>query len=79
MMKIVLNFMQNNGRQMNSLAEKRILVDTLCLHLDVMTRNMGMQNDVLILEKLLVQDWERVSNLELSIDTSHMVCYNQAK
>ena len=78
MMKLVLNFMQKNASQMNGLGGKRVLVDTLCLHLDVMTKNMRMKNDVDIFKTLLEQDWERLSNLELRIDASHMVHYNEA-
>ena len=69
MIKLVLNFMQKNEKQMNELGEKRILVDALCFHLDVMTTNMDMKGDVKVIKTLLEYDWERLSNLQVTIDT----------
>ena len=57
--------MQQNEEQMNFLQEKRKLVDTLCLHLDVMTSNMGMKEDILIFRALLDKDWERVKTQKI--------------
>ena len=76
MMKIVLNFMQKNEKQMKALSEKKILIDTLCLHLEVMARNMGMSGDVKIFEKLLQQDWKRMSSLEIKVDDGLRVEYS---
>ena len=74
MIKLVLNFMQKNEKQMNELGEKRILVDTLCLHLDVMTKYMDIKGDVEVIKTVLEYDWERLSNLQVTIDTVIRKC-----
>ena len=74
MIKLVLNFMQKNEKQMNELGGKKVLVDTLCLHLDVMTKNMDMKGDVEVIKTLLEYDWDRLSNLQVTIDTVIRKC-----
>ena len=74
MIKLVLNFMQKNEKQMNELGGKKVLVDTLCLHLDVMTKNMDMKGDVEVIKTLLEYDWKRLSNLQVTIDTVIRKC-----